>query len=170
MAAIAITDGYVSRELIQPLAREFGGVEHRLEFVRELDGVKYYNSSIDSSPSRTHAAISALPKKPIIICGGKGKGIPFTSLAEDLCELVKAVVLTGATAQEIKNDIEACPKYDPTVLPVRLVPDFADAVVAARELASEGDIVLLSPACTSFDAFKNFEERGNYFKKIVNEF
>ena len=169
MAAIAITDGYVSRELITPLAREFGGVEHRLEFVRELDGVKYYNSSIDSSPSRTHAAISALPQKPIIICGGKGKGIPFTSLASDLCQSVKAVVLTGATAQEIKRDIEACPKYDPKNLPVRLVPDFADAVVAARELAAEGDIVLLSPACTSFDSFKNFEERGNCFKKIVNE-
>ncbi len=169
MAAIAITDGYVSRELIRPLAREFGGVEHRLEFVRELDGVKYYNSSIDSSPSRTHAAISALPKKPVIICGGKGKGIPFTSLADDLCESVKAVVLTGATAQEIKGEIEACPKYDPAILPVRLVPDFADAVRAARELAVEGDIVLLSPACTSFDAFNNFEERGNYFKKTVNE-
>ena len=169
MAAIAITDGYVSRELIPPIAREFGGVPHRLEFVRELDGVKYYNSSIDSSPSRTHAAISALPKKPVIICGGKGKGIPFTSLANDLCESVKAVVLTGATAQEIKKDIEACPQYDPAELCVRLVPDFADAVVAARALADDGDIVLLSPACTSFDAFKNFEERGDYFKKIVNE-
>ncbi len=169
MAAIAITDGYVSRELIPSIAREFGGVEHRLEFVRELDGVKYYNSSIDSSPSRTHAAISALPKKPIIICGGKGKGIPFTSLASDLCESVKAVVLTGATAEEIKRDIEACPKYVPDALVVRLVPDFANAVLAARELACEGDIVLLSPACTSFDVFNNFEERGNYFKKIVNE-
>ena len=169
MAAIAITDGYVSRELIPSIAREFGGVAHRLEFVRELDGVKYYNSSIDSSPSRTHAAISALPQKPVIICGGKGKGIPFDSLANDLCESVKAVVLTGATAQQIKQDIEACPKYDPAELPVRLVPDFADAVRAARELAAEGDIVLLSPACTSFDFFKNFEERGDYFKKIVNE-
>ena len=169
MAAIAITDGYVSRELISPIAREFGGVAHRLEFVRELDGVKYYNSSIDSSPSRTHAAISALSQKPIIICGGKGKGIPFDSLASDLCESVKAVILTGATAQEIKKDIEACPKYDPEALPVRLVPDFADAVRAARELAQQEDIVLLSPACTSFDAFKNFEERGDYFKKIVNE-
>lgn len=169
MAAIAITDGYVSRELIPNIAREFGGVEHRLEFVRELNGVKYYNSSIDSSPSRTYAAISALPKKPVIICGGKGKGIPFTSLAANLCADVKAVVLTGATAEEIKRDIEACPKYNPNELPVRLVPDFAGAVLAARELADEGDIVLLSPACTSFDAFNNFEERGNYFKKIVNE-
>lgn len=170
MAAIAITDGYVSRELIAPLAREFGGVEHRLEFVRELDGVKYYNSSIDSSPSRTHAALSALPQKPIIICGGKDKGIPFDGLARDLCERVKSVVLTGATAQTIKSEIEKCPNYDSEKICVEMVPDFADAVNMARKMAECGDIVLLSPACTSFDAFRSFEERGNYFKKIVNDF
>ncbi|MBQ7357982.1 MAG: UDP-N-acetylmuramoyl-L-alanine--D-glutamate ligase [Clostridia bacterium] len=170
MAAIAITDGYVSRELIPPIAREFGGVEHRLELVRELDGVRYYNSSIDSSPSRTHAALSALGCKPVIICGGKDKGIPFDGLARDLCSSVKAVVLTGMTATTIKGEIEKCPEYDPEKLPVTLVPDFADAVRTARDIATAGDVVLLSPACTSFDAFKNFEERGNYFKKIVNEF
>ena len=170
MAAIAITDGYVSRDIIPQIAREFGGVQHRLELVRELDGVKYYNSSIDSSPSRTHAALSALGCKPIIICGGKDKGIPFDGLARDLCSSVKAVVLTGATASTIKSEIEKCPDYDPEYLPVTLVPDFADAVRTAREIAEEGDVVLLSPACTSFDAFKNFEERGDYFKKIVNEF
>lgn len=167
MAAIAITDGFVSRDIIPTIAREFGGVEHRLEFVRELDGVKYYNSSIDSSPSRTHAAISALPKPPVIICGGKDKGIPFDGLARDLCTSVKAVVLTGATAQTILGEIEKCSEYDREALPVRLVPDFEDAVRAARELACDGDIVLLSPACTSFDRFNNFEERGELFKKTV---
>lgn len=170
MAAIAITDGYVSRELILPIAQNFGGVEHRLEFVRELDGVKYYNGSIDSSPSRTHAALSALNCRPVIICGGKDKGIPFDGLARDLCTLVKAVVLTGATALTIKHEIEVCPNYNPENLRVELVPDFAGAVAKARSIAEQGDVVLLSPACTSFDAFKNFEERGNYFKKIVNEF
>lgn len=169
MAAIAVTYGLVSRDVYAPIAREFGGVEHRLEFVRELDGVKYYNSSIDSSPSRTHAAISALPIPPVIICGGKDKGIPFDGLAHDLCTSVKAVVLTGATARTILGEIEKCPEYDRAALPVRLVPDFEDAVRAARELASDGDIVLLSPACTSFDRFKNFEERGDTFKRIVNE-
>lgn len=170
MAAIAVTDGYISRELISPIARSFAGVEHRLELVRELDGVKYYNGSIDSSPSRTHAALTALDCRPIIICGGKDKGIPFDGLARDLCTLVKAVVLTGATAQTIKHEIDVCPTYNPDTLCVELVPDFADAVLKARSLAQSGDVVLLSPACTSFDAFKNFEERGNYFKKIVNEF
>lgn len=170
MAAIAVTEGIVSPEIISDIAKNFGGVEHRLEFVRELDGVKYYNGSIDSSPSRTHAALSALDRKPVIICGGKDKGIPFDGLARDLCTLVKSVVLTGATANVIKHEIEVCPLYSPDTLKVELVTDFADAVKTARSLASEGDIVLLSPACTSFDAFKNFEERGNYFKKIVNEF
>ena len=169
MAAIAITDGYVSADLIPPIAKSFGGVPHRLELVRELDGVKYYNSSIDSSPSRTHAALNALNCRPIIICGGKDKGIPFDGLAKDLCSMVGAVVLTGATANTIKDEIDRCPQNDGT-LRVELVSDFVGAVKMAREIAMSGDTVLLSPACTSFDAFKNFEERGDLFKKIVNEF
>jgi len=170
MAAIAITDGFVDPQVILPIAKEFGGVEHRLEFVREFEGVRYYNGSIDSSPSRTHAALTALNCRPVIICGGKDKGIPFDGLARDLCTMVKAVVLTGATAQTIKNEIEKCPLYDKNSLRVELVADFCDAVKMARDIACKGDTVLLSPACTSFDAFKNFEERGNTFKKVVNEF
>lgn len=170
MAAIALTRGLVSNEVICEVARTFGGVKHRLELVRELDGVKYYNSSIDSSPTRTAAAISALPKKPVIICGGYDKHIPFDTLARTLCRGVKAVVLTGATAEKIKAELEKCPEYDPEKLPVRLIPDFGSAVEAARRLATQGDIVLLSPACASFDAFKNFEERGERFKDIVNSF
>lgn len=170
MAAIAVTWGLVSLELIPQIARTFGGVEHRLELVRELGGVKYYNSSIDSSPSRTHAALSALSQKPIIICGGKDKGIPFDGLARDLCTMVKSVVLTGATAQTIMDEIKKCPLYPESGVSVEIVPDFADAVARARSMAESGDIVLLSPACTSFDAFKNFEDRGQRFKDIVNSF
>lgn len=170
MAAIAVTYGLVSEDIIVDIARTFGGVEHRLELVRVLDGVCYYNSSIDSSPSRTHAALSALDRKPIIICGGKDKGIPFDGLAKDLCTCVKSVVLTGATAQTIMNEIQKCPLYPDCGVSVDIVPDFKGAVERARALATDGDIVLLSPACTSFDAFKNFEERGCTFKSIVNEF
>ncbi len=170
MAAIGLTLGLVSSETVSEIARTFGGVEHRLEYVRTLDGVRYYNSSIDSSPSRTEAAVGALDKKPIIICGGAEKGIPFEPLAKTLCSGVKAVVLTGATAGKIMKAIEHCPDYERDKLRVKLVPDFKDAVMAAKELACDGDIVLLSPACTSFDRFKDFEERGNYFKEIVNEF
>ena len=169
MSAIGLTRGLVSRKVIENVARTFGGVAHRLEFVRTLRGVTYYNSSIDSSPSRTTAALSALDKKPVIICGGAEKGIGFESLGPVLCQKAKAVILTGATAQKIYNAIVSCPEYDEKKLHVTIVPDFRDAVIEASNRAEEGDIVLLSPACTSFDRFRDFEHRGNYFKEIVNE-
>ena len=167
MAAIALTRGLVSRDTVCSVARTFRGVEHRLERVRELGGVTYYNSSIDSSPSRTEAALGALDKKPIIICGGAEKGIEFDGLARALCKKTKAVVLTGATAKKISDRIKACPDYNADALPVLVVDDFREAVLTASEMATEGDIVLLSPACTSFDRFRDFEHRGNYFKEIV---
>lgn len=166
MAAIALTLGEVNRENIQSLAKSFSGVEHRLELVRELDGVKYYNSSIDSSPSRTAAALSALKEKPIVICGGYDKKIPLAPLAQALIEHAKAVVLTGATAEAINTELQALN----TNMDVRIEKDFECAVNLARSMARSGDTVLLSPACASFDAFKNFMERGNTFKRIVKEF
>lgn len=170
MAAISITRGLVSNETVREIATTFGGVAHRLEFVRELDGVKYYNSSIDSSPTRTAAALSALKEKPIIICGGYDKKIPFEPLAEALCERAKKVILTGATAEKIKAALIACKDFDPEKLTVIEKSDFEEAVSAARATAECGDTVLLSPACASFDAFPNFEVRGNRFKEIVNAF
>lgn len=166
MAAISLTNGLVSNETIRYVASIFKGVEHRLEFVRELDGVKYYNSSIDSSPSRTAAALSALDVKPIIICGGYDKNIPFEPLAKALDDRAKAVILTGATAEKIHEvlRVENC-KID-----IYLEKDFSKAVQLSKHIAKEGDTVLLSPACASFDAFKNFMERGNKFKEIVNDF
>ena len=154
---------------LEALAKEFGGVAHRLELVRILDGVKYYNSSIDSTPTRTRAALSALKESPIVICGGADKGVAFLPLAEALCQRAKAVVLTGACRDKILAAFDELDgSYEkPDVF---VCPDFAEAVEKAREIAREGDTVLLSPACTSFDAFKNFEERGNTFKKIVDSF
>ncbi len=169
MSAIALTRGLVSPETVQAVAKSFKGVEHRLEFVREIDGVKYYNSSIDSSPTRTAAALGALKKSPIIICGGSEKGVPFDGLARDLCTRTKAVILTGQSAPNILAEIEKCPMYDREKLTVKHIPDFREAVLAAREIAESGDIVLLSPACASFDRFKDFAERGNYFKEIVKK-
>lgn len=170
MTAIGLTQGLVGRDITDRVSKTFGGVEHRLEFVRELDGVKYYNSSIDSSPSRTAAALSALECRPIVICGGYDKHIPFEPLAEALCKKAKAVVLTGATAQKIYDSLLHCPEYKNSGLEIVTVPDFADAVGTARKLAVPSDTVLLSPACASFDAFRNFEERGRKFKDIVNGF
>ncbi len=171
MAAIALTYGLVSVEAIKAVADGFTGVEHRLEFVRELDGVRYYNSSIDSSPTRTRAALSALDgKRPVVICGGRDKKLDLDNLAKYLCASAKAVVLNGETRDRIFEEINKCPDYDPATLRVVLADGFEDAVRRARDIAETGDIVLLSPACTSFDYFKNFEERGRCFKSIVNSF
>jgi len=170
MAAVSATRGFVSNETVTSVVKTFGGVEHRLEFVRELDGVKYYNSSIDSSPTRTAAALSALKEKPIIICGGYDKNIPFEPLAKSLIDRASAVVLTGATRGKILTALNQAEDFSPESLPVFVEPDFERAVNKARSIAKKGDTVLLSPACASFDAFPNFEVRGNTFKKIVNEF
>ena len=168
MAAISATWGLVSLDTIKQVATTFGGVEHRLEFVRELDGVTYYNSSIDSSPTRTAAALSALKTKPIVICGGYDKHIPFAPLAEALRDKAKAVVLTGATRNSILDAINECDGFNRENIPVIVESDFEAAVKKAVEISQEGDVVLLSPACASFDAFPNFEVRGKTFKNIIN--
>lgn len=166
MAAISLTWELVSESTIEYIAKTFGGVEHRLELVREFDGVIYINSSIDSSPSRTAAALSALSQKPIVICGGYDKQIPFEPLADALNDRAKAVVLTGDTAEKIQNVLKA----SNSKLEIYMEKDFDKAVIKAKGIAKKGDIVLLSPACASFDAFKNFMERGNTFKQIVKDF
>ncbi|MBQ8431600.1 MAG: UDP-N-acetylmuramoyl-L-alanine--D-glutamate ligase [Clostridia bacterium] len=171
MTAIALTQGLVSRESIREVARTFGGVRHRLEQVAVIGGVTYYNSSIDSSPTRTAAALSALaPQKPVVICGGYDKKTPYEPLAKALCNHAKAVVLTGASAPLIRPALEACAPVRQGHLPVWDAPLFADAVRLARDLAKPGEAVLLSPACASFDAFRNFEERGDTFCRMVREF
>ncbi len=167
MAAIAAVYGIVGKEIIVELAKTFGGVEHRIELVRVKDGVRYYNSSIDSSPSRTAAALASFEEKVIAICGGKDKGVPFDGLAVTLCQCAKKVVLTGATRETIYNTLLNCPEYKEGCPEIKIEPDFEAAVRLASSIASEGDVVILSPGCTSFDAFPNFMARGNKFKEIV---
>lgn len=170
MAAIAAVRGAAGPSEITAVARSFRGVHHRLELVCEKKGVAYYNSSIDSSPTRTAAAISALGDRPIvIICGGYDKNIPFAPLAETLIHAknVRAVILTGATAPKIRAALEAHPDFTHRALPLTDQPDFTAAVLAAANAAQSGDAVLLSPACASFDAFPNFEKRGERFAEIA---
>lgn len=170
MTAIGLTWGHIPTEVYGRVARGFFGVEHRLEFVRHLDGVSYYNSSIDSSPTRTAAALSAMKEKSlVIICGGYDKNLDYAPLGEAICRHggIRGVVLTGATAQKIGSAVEA---FSPCHPPLVYKKDFAEAVATARELAKSGDSVVLTPASASFDAFKNFDERGKTFKRIVNEF
>ena len=169
MAAIAAVEGLVSDEIIRDFAKTFGGVEHRIELVRVLHGVKYYNDSIGSSPSRTIAGLRAFKQKVILIAGGYDKHIPYDVLGPDLVEHVKALVLTGATGPKIRAAAEQTPGYDPVELPIYDVDDFEEAVKKAQALAKEGDVVILSPASASFDKFKNFMERGDTFKRIVRE-
>lgn len=167
MAAFAAVQGYVSAENCRKVARSFRGVAHRLEIIRELRGVKYVNDSIASSPTRTIAGLRSFEKKPILIAGGYDKHIPFDALGEEIVRRVKALYLTGATAEIIRAAVEKAPDYDPEKLPIVEIDDFKEAVLAAHAAAVEGDIVLMSPACASFDKFRNFAERGNTFREII---
>lgn len=171
MAAIAAVSGLVSKEVIVNVAKTFGGVEHRIELVRTLDGVKYYNSSIDSSPNRTINTLRVFPNKVIMIAGGKDKGIPYDEIGPALAEHVKVLILIGATSDKIQEalDAEINKTGNGKDIEVIRATSYEDAVNTARSKAHDGDVVLLSPASTSFDTFRNFEERGNLFKKIVNE-
>ena len=168
LAAFSAVHGLVSTDIMINVAKTFQGVAHRIEFVRELRGVRYYNDSIASSPSRTMAGLRSFDQKLILIAGGKDKGVAFDELGGDICRHVKRLVLTGLTAEKIRDATLAAPEYDGT-LPIDIIDGFKEAILFAADSAQPGDVVILSPASTSFDRFRNFEERGNLFKEIVNE-
>lgn len=169
MAAIAAVDGLVSEETIRSFAKTFGGVAHRIELVRELNGVRYYNDSIASSPSRTIAGLRSFHQKVILIAGGYDKHIPYDVLGPEITRAVKTLILTGATGPKIKEAVMNAPDYQ-TGEPVILErDDLQESVNTAYDMAKPGDVVILSPASASFDQFKNFEERGNTFKRYVNQ-
>ncbi len=169
MAAIAATDALVSNDVVRKTATEFHGVPHRIEFVRELDGVKYYNDSIASSPARTTAGLFSFgDKKVILIAGGYDKKIPFDEFGSVVNDHVKKLVLVGLTSEKIEAAVKNAGNFDGLL--IRRCNEFREAVETARDIAEPGDIVILSPACASFDLFKNFEVRGNTFKEIVNGF
>ena len=168
MAAFCAVDGLVGKDVMVDLARTFGGVAHRIQLIREKDGVKFYDSSIDSSPNRTRAALRSFSQKVIMVAGGKDKGIAYDDLGPELREHVKLLVLTGMTAGKIRAAAEQVPGWDNTNPEILDVEEFDDAIRAAAARASRGDIVILSPASTSFDRFRNFEERGLRFQSVVN--
>lgn len=179
MAAIGAVSGLVDDEVIVKIAKTFGGVPHRIELVREKDGVRYYNSSIDSSPNRTINALGVFKQKIIMLAGGKDKGIPYDGIGNPIADHVKKLILISKlpvteedkkihpTAGQIKKAVLDTGRSDiPEMFEVHT---YEDAVKLAHDMAEDGDIILLSPASTSFDMFRNFEERGNLFKKLVNE-
>ena len=168
MAAACATEGLASDDDVDFVARNFGGVEHRIELVRELRGVKYYNDSIASSPSRTIAGLHSFTQKVILIAGGYDKHIPFDALGPEICAHVKTLVLCGATADKIRTAVVNAPEYEEGKPEILEAEDLREAVLLAQKAAVSGDIVTLSPACAAFDQFKNFAVRGKTFKEIVN--
>ena len=169
MAAICAVAGYVSDEDIRAVARSFGGVEHRIELVRELQGVRYYNDSIASSPTRTMAGLHSFDQQVILIAGGYDKHISFAPLGPEIVQHVKRLILCGATADKIRAAVLAAPDYAPGRPEITEVQTLAEAVTEAKNAAKPGDVVLLSPACAAFDQFKNFMVRGQTFKTLVRD-
>ena len=167
LAAITAVWGLVSLESIRKVAHEFGGVEHRIELVRELDGVRWYNDSIATSPSRTIAGLLSFDQRIIVIAGGYDKKIPYAPLAPVLLDKVKILILTGATGPKIEAAVTEIPGWEKSGLRILHAADLEEAVRMAREEAQEGDIVSLSPASASFDRYKNFEVRGHHYKELV---
>ena len=169
MAAILALQGFVDDDIVCQVAKNFGGVEHRIELVRVKDGVRFYNDSIASSPTRTIAGLCSFSQKVLLIAGGYDKNIPYDVLGSEICAHVKTLFVNGATGPKIKQAVLACPEYANGHPDVIDCSDFTDAVYKAAAQASSGDIVLMSPASAAFDQFKNFAQRGTYFKKLVKE-
>ncbi|WP_312695223.1 UDP-N-acetylmuramoyl-L-alanine--D-glutamate ligase [Caproiciproducens sp.] len=168
LAAVCALWGTVGTDVMARTARTFSGVEHRNEFVRELDGVKYYNDSIGTTPSRTmNGTLKLFDRRIILIAGGYDKKVPFDSFGPAVVDSVKTLVLMGATADKIEASVKAAPQYREGNPKIIRVGSLEQAVRVCRAEAEAGDIVSLSPACASFDMFPNYETRGEEFKKLV---
>lgn len=168
--AITAVWGLVPIDIMKNIARTFGGVEHRIEFVREFRGVKYYNDSIATSPSRVISGLNAFNQKIIMICGGSDKGNDMSQMVPLILKKVKLLVLNGATAQKIYDAVLADENYPSSGLKIEKTYTMQNALEIAKNNAVSGDIVSLCPACPAFDQFKTFEYRGRAYKKLVNDF
>lgn len=168
LAAFSATCDEVNIEAMKSVAISFGGVEHRSEFIRSIDGVEFYNDSIASSPTRTLASIKAFEKPVILIAGGYDKNLPFEPLAFEGHQYIKSLILLGATKYKIKAVFDELKEKEGIETTIYMVDTLEEAVDKANEISEKNDIVTLSPACASFDMFVNFEVRGNRFKEIIN--
>lgn len=168
LAAIAAVFDIVNINSIRKVSKNFKGVKHRIEFVRNINGVKWYNDSIATTPTRTLALLNSFDKKIILIAGGYDKKLSYDILAPSIIKKVKHLILLGNTASKINDALIAYPDYKEGSPSIHFVGSMDNAVILANELAKEGDIVSLSPASASFDLYKNFEERGEHFKSLVS--
>ena len=167
-AAISATLDYSKEDITRKTIEEFPGVEHRLEYIRTIDGVEWFNDSIGSSPSRTIAGLNSFEEKIVLIAGGYDKHLDYTPIAKPILQNVSKLILIGQTADKIEKAVKDEASLEGKSLPIYRCNKFEEIVTIAKEVATEGEIVLFSPASASFDLFKNFEERGNYFKELVN--
>lgn len=163
-ASLAARINGVPLKNLTPIVEEFSGVEHRLEFVRERNGVLFYNDSISTTPDRAIAGLMAMTRPTILIAGGYDKHLPFDKLASVIVNHCKLLIVIGVTAPQIIAAVRKCQKD----FPITSAETFEDAVKIATKLARPGQVVLLSPACASYDMFKNYQERGALFKSLVN--
>ena len=168
--AISAVWGMVDVDVIKRIAQTFGGVEHRIEFVRDVDGVKYYNDSIATSPSRVISGLKAFGTKIIVLMGGSDKGNDMSEMVPYILKYVKLLVLNGATAEKIYDAVVSHPDYEKSGIIIKKTATMQEALDIARQDAVAGDIVSLCPACPAFDQFKTFEYRGREFKRLVNGF
>ena len=168
--AISAVWGMVDVENIKSIAQTFGGVEHRIEFVREYNGIRYYNDSIATSPSRVISGLKAFGKKIIVIMGGSDKGNDMSEMVPYILKYVKLLVLNGATAEKIYATIISDENYKNSDIKIVKTDYLENALNIAKEKAQSGDVVTLCPACPAFDQFKTFEYRGRKFKELVNGF
>ncbi|MHC4585485.1 MAG: UDP-N-acetylmuramoyl-L-alanine--D-glutamate ligase [Planctomycetota bacterium] len=164
-AAIAIARHFgIDDEQIKKSLPEFKPLPHRLEFIAEINDISWYNDSIATTPQSAIAALEAFEQPKIIIAGGYDKNLPFDELGQKIAAGAKAAVLLGQTAPKIASAIQNFPQAG---IKIQIVDSLAEAVESAAHLADPGDVVLLSPACASYDMFENFQHRGREFTKLV---
>ena len=168
-AAIAATKTLVDVSTAIEVIKTFPGVEHRIEFVKEINGVKWYNDSASSTPSRTISGLNAFDEEVVLIAGGADKNLDYTPLAKPILDKVKTLILMGQTSGKIFDVVKEAEESENKELNIYMVNSLSQAVILAKRYSLPGQIVLFSPASTSFDMFKNMYDRGQKFKDIVNK-
>ena len=169
VAAIAATKELVSLDKAVETIKEFSGVEHRLEFVREINNVKWYNDSASSSPTRTISGLNAFNEEIVLIAGGYDKNLDYTPLAKPILDKVTTLILMGQTSGKIFDSVKQEMEIQNKEIKIYMCDSLKETINTARKNAKPGQVVLFSPGSASFDMFKNAYDRGNQFKKLVNE-
>ena len=167
--AIAAISSLVDIDKSIDTIKEFKAVEHRLEYVRTIDDVKWYNDSVSSSPTRTIAGLKSFDEDIVLIAGGYDKNLDYTPIAKPILKKVKTLILLGQTSGKIFDAVKEEEEKENKNIDIFMVNTLEEAVNLARKQAKVGEIVLFSPASASFDMFKNFADRGNKFKDLVNK-